>query len=105
MEVFIRDEDKKWDISYSLADKKNSLDCKDHKPIIPKSLDQHDLEIRADERKKVCEELEEWVYNNWYYTWKKENRYDDEEVAIHKDLDVKSEDLRQKLTELKGEKE
>ena len=26
-------------------------------------LNQHDLEIRADERKKVCEELREWYYN------------------------------------------
>ena len=53
MEVFIRDEDKKWDISYDLASQNNSLDCKDHKPIIPKSLDQHDAEVRAEERKKV----------------------------------------------------
>lgn len=46
MEVFIRDEETKWDISYSLADSNNSLDCKDHKPIIVKSLDQHDAEVR-----------------------------------------------------------
>lgn len=54
MEVFIRDEDIKWDISYSLADSNNSLDCKDHKPIIVKSLEQHDSEIR----KPLEEEIE-----------------------------------------------
>ncbi|MEG1565830.1 MAG: hypothetical protein RR342_03735 [Bacilli bacterium] len=54
MEVFIRDEETKWDISYSLADSNNSLDCKDHKPIIVKSLDQHDAEVR----KQVIAELE-----------------------------------------------
>ena len=57
MEVFIRDEETKWDISYSLADSNNSLDCKDHKPIIVKSLDQHDAEVR----KQVIAELEEWA--------------------------------------------
>ena len=60
MEVYVRDEDKKWDISYDLANQNNSLDCKDHRALIVKSLDQHDLEIRADERKKVLE----WAKQN-----------------------------------------
>lgn len=56
MEVYISDKDKKWDISYSLSDSNNSLDCKDHKPIIVKSLEQHDKEVK----KQVIEELRNW---------------------------------------------
>jgi len=94
MEVFIRDEDKNWDISYDLSSENNSLDCKDHKPIIVKSLDQHDLEIRANERKKVCEEFEKWVNEA---TEIGDLGYEDVTHIILK------EELVEELKELKGE--
>lgn len=59
MEVFIRDEDKKWDISYDLASGNNSLDCKDHKALIVKSLDQRIAELEkenAELKQKLKEE-------------------------------------------------
>lgn len=60
-----------------------------------KSLDQHDLEIRADERKKVCEELLEWLENNKKYMFVGD--------CGCKDFMIYEEDLKEKLTELKGE--
>ena len=60
------------------------------------TLDQHDLEIRADERKKVCEELEEWVEKNkTLVVWGTNNHNNFESIKYF--------DLQQKLTELKGE--
>ena len=51
-----------------------------------KSLDQHDAEVRAEERKKVCERLEMWIESH---------------CITGCIIDYK--DLQQKLTELKGE--
>ena len=63
MEVFIKDEDKDYIFIGYKKNKKYQigLDMETRIDPITKSLDQHDLEIRAYERKKVREELEEWV--------------------------------------------
>ena len=58
---------------------------------------QHDLEIRADERKKVCEELEKYIKEISYETTASVGGFDYSAVDF--------EDLQQKLTELKGEKD
>jgi hypothetical protein len=94
MEVFVKDEDKKWDISYDLANQNNSLDCKDHKPIILKSIDHHDLEIRADERKKWQDKFDEL---SKFIEQPKNSIYYDTSLYVPTEL------LQQKLTELKGE--
>ena len=98
MEVFIRDEDKKWDISYSLADKNNSLDCKDHKAIIVKSLDQHDAEVRN----KVIDELLEWA-DSKMMDWINSPKY--REPHFRGTRIIHYYDLKQKLAELEGEKD
>lgn len=73
-------------------------DCK-NKNCPLKSLDQHDLEIRADERKKVVEEVIEWVEDNVYAV----DVMDD--FIVNKIIFIDYRDLRQKLAELKGEKD
>jgi len=101
MEVFIKDEDKKWDISYDLANQNNSLDCKDHRALIVKSLDQHDAEVRAEERKKwqdKFDELKEYIKEN-SITY---NGFDDPNFSRNK-MYVRGANVLEKITELKGE--
>ena len=67
--------------------------------IVVKSLEQHEQEIRKQERQRVIAELEEWINKNKF-------DYDEE---YYKDYDVKSwsqinvVDIKQKLNEMKGE--
>lgn len=53
-------------------------------------LNQHDAEIMAEERKKVCEELEKWAEDTLSIQ------------AFGKTL-IEYENIKQKLNELKGE--
>ena len=118
MEVFIKDKDKNKYESFSLigyyhtfrlgeedTGKKNCLiqdiwseDCEELPKLLVKSLEQHDLEIRADERNKVCERLEEWIDETLIYNgnWDNGDRLGFGSIVVYKDL-------QQKLNELKGE--
>ena len=96
MEVFIRDEDKK----YAVVDKSQfepySFLLESYDKIKVKSLDQHDAEVRADERKKwqdKFEELERFLLHN------SELKDDEEDSPTIIDIEI----LQQKLNELKGE--
>jgi hypothetical protein len=64
------------------------------------TLEQHDLEIRADERKKVCEELLEWA-DSKMMDWINSPKY--REPRFRGTRIIHYYDLQQKLTELKGE--
>lgn len=88
MEVFIRDEEKDYIFIGYKKNKKYQvgLDMETRVDPITKSLDQHDNEVRAEERKKVVAELQEW-----------NNKLIDEGYIID------YEDLEQKLKELNGE--
>ena len=46
----------------------NFTDGNNRHPNCPlKSLDQHDAEVRADERKKVCEDIKKGLEDNFVY--------------------------------------
>jgi hypothetical protein len=77
-----------------------------------KTLEQHDTEIRADERKKVIEELGSWHYKKLLEVREKEkienkNKGNEDEMARLYALFLGRYnilgDLQQKLTEMKGE--
>ena len=95
MEVFIRDEDKK----YAVVDKSQfepySFLLESYDKIKVKSLDQHDAEVRADERKKWQEirGVGKISFHN------SELKDDEEDSPTIIDIEI----LQQKLNELKGE--
>lgn len=132
MEVLVRDEDKNKYESFAFSGyyhtfrsgeedtgKKNCLiqdfwsdDCEELPKLLVKSLDQHDSEVRADERKKVVEELSNWHYKKLLEVRQKEivenqDKGSEDEMARLYALFLGRYnilgDLQQKLTELKGE--
>ena len=120
MEVFIRDEDKEKYESFSLmgyyhtseenTDLKECLiqdiwvsDDDENLPRLTlKSLDQHDSEVRKQERKQVIAELREWVKDKSYKVLEPPTDNEEEFKYVY-DYEASSKfSLEEKLTELEN---
>lgn len=101
MEIFIRDEDIGKKVIFKKdIDNKYIMKLNNIEEITCISLDLNDNEVRADEKKKVCEELLEWA-DSKMMDWINSPKY--REPRFRGTRIIHYCDLQQKLNEMKGE--